>query len=341
MENILIMHTGGWIGDMILLTPALRNLRNKFKNCKMTMLLLPLVSELMSRNPYLDEIIAYDKNKSQKGFLQMYKMASQLKKKHFDTAIILHPNSVKSAILAYIAGIPNRIGTQLIGNQFFLTKRIKPRPNIHEVERYLDIISPITGSTSDDKLEFWGIEQNDEGFADEVLKNKCKSDLIIGVNVSTTWQTKMWKAERFVKLAEMLNRQYNANVVFTGSYSDVQLGEKIMGFSLNSNEYLINLIGKTTLWQLGAIIERCAIYITCDSGPMHISAGLGTRTIALFGPTDPIRHRPYGYGHIVIKKDIKCSPCYKRECKYKNFACMEAIQVDDVLESVKSIILTN
>lgn len=336
MENVLIMHTGGWIGDMILLTPALRNLKNKFPNSKMTMLLLPLVSELMSRNPYLDEIITYDKNRTQKGFLQMCKMADKLKKRHFDTAIILHPNSVKSAVLAYMAKIPDRIGTQLLGNRFFLTTRIKPRRKIHEVERYLDIVSSITGTASDKKLEFWGIEQIDENFADEVLKNKCKSDLIIGVNVSTTWQTKMWKPERFAELAEQLNNQYGANVILTGGYSDVQLGEKITKFL--SKKYIINLIGKTTLWQLGAIIKRCAIYITCDSGPMHISAGLGTRTVALFGPTDPVRHRPYGDGHIVIKKDIKCSPCYKRECKYKSYACMEAIQIDDVIEAIKSIL---
>lgn len=341
MENILIMHTGGWIGDMVLLTPALRSLKNKFPNCKMTMLVLPLVSELMSRNPYLDEIITYDKNKTQKGFQEMRKMANELKSRHFDTAIILHPNSVKSAILAYMSGIPNRIGTKLIGNQFFLTTKIKRRRNIHEIERYLDIISPIVGTGLDDKLEFWGIEQTDENFADEVLKDKEESDLIIGLNVSTTWQTKMWRIDRFAKLAETLNNQYGATIILTGSKSDIQLGEKITEFLSGSSEYIINLIGKTTLWQLGAIIKRCDIYVTCDSGPMHISAGLGTRTVALFGPTDPVRHRPYGYGHVIVKKDIKCSPCYKRECKYKNSVCMEAIYVNDVMESIHPMIFTN
>ncbi len=326
---------------MILLTPALRNIKSKFPDSRITMLILPLVSELMSRNPYLDDLITYDKNKSQKGFMQMCKMSGELKKRHFDTAIIFHPNSVRSAILAYMAGIPNRIGTELVINHFFLTTKIKPRRNIHEVERYFDIILPIIGKISDDKLEFWGIGQDDENFADEVLKNKAKSDLILGMNISTTWQTKMWKAERFSKLAESLNRQYGANIILTGGYSDIDLGKKITGLLPNSDEYIINLIGKTTLWQLGAIIKRCSIYITCDSGPMHISSGLGTRTVALFGPTDPIRHRPYGDGNIVIKKDIKCSPCYKRECRYKNFACMDAIQVDDVMESIKSIIFNN
>jgi heptosyltransferase-2 len=362
MNNVLIMHTGGWIGDMILLTPALRCLKEKFPDCRMTMLILPLVSELMSRNPYIDEVMVYDKNKSQKGFQQMRRMADELRSKDFDTAIILHPNSVKSAILAYMAGIPERIGTKLIGNNLFLTTKVKQRRNIHEVERYLDIISVVAGTGFDDKLEFWGIEQNNEDFADEVFKSPLpprgiKGDLkagnsslthiklkshqfIVGFNVSTTWQTKMWRVERFARLAEMLNNQYGAIIILTGGKPDSQLSKKIMELASGSDKYIIDLTGKTTLWQLGAIIKRCNLYITCDSGPMHISAALNTPTIALFGPTDPVRHRPYGDGHIVIKKDMKCSPCYKRECKYKSFACMEAIKVEDVVKSVRSMILT-
>jgi heptosyltransferase II len=342
MKNILIMHTGGWIGDMVLLTPALRSLKEKFPDCGMTMLVLPLVSELMSRNPYIDEVIVYDKSKSQKGLGQMRKMADKLRSKDFDAAIILHPNSVKSAILAYMAGIPERIGLKLIGNGFFLTTKVRRRRNIHEVGRYLDIISSVAGTGFDDKLEFWGIEQSDEDFADGIFKSllppfsKGGIKAIIGINVSTTWQTKMWRVERFARLAEMLNNQYGAIIILTGGKSDIQLGEKIMEIATDSNKYIIDLTGKTTLWQLGSIIKHCSIYITCDSGPMHISAALNTTTIALFGPTDPVRHRPYGDGHIVIKKDMKCSPCYERKCKYKSFACMEAIQVEDVVESVRS-----
>ena len=369
MKNLLIMHTGGWIGDMILLTPALRELKEKFPDCKMSMLLLPLVRELMERNPYLDEIIVYDKRDTQKGFRQMRDMASFIKSKQFDTAIILHPNSVKSAVLAYMAGIPERIGFKLTGNGFFLTTKVNRRRDIHEVERYLDIITPVAGTNLNDKLEFWGIEQSDEEFANDVLKSPLppfskggvrtsafsrgmvkfppfergiKGDLklVVGLNVSTTWKTKQWDVKRFARLAEMMYNELGVISVLTGGKSDVQLGEKIMELAKDS-EYLLNLTGRTTLWQLGAIIKHCDLYITCDSGPMHISAALNTPTITLFGPTDPVRHRPYGEGHTVIKKDMKCSPCYERECKNRNFACMEAIQVEDVMDSIRSVLTTH
>ena len=340
MKNVLIMHTGGWIGDMILLTPALRGLKKNFPDCKMSILVLPLVRELMERNPYLDEIIVYDKRNTQRGFRQMREMAKHLRSKDFDTAIILHPNSVKSAIIAYMAGIPERIGLKLTGNGFFLTAKVKQRKNIHEVKRYLDIIAPIAGTNLDDKLEFWGIEQSDEVFVNKYEGGRMRDEKkqFIGLNVSTTWKTKQWRVEKFARLVELLYNEMGAMSVLTGGKFDIELGEKIIKLAQGSDKYIVNLTGHTTLWQLGAIIKHCHLYITCDSGPMHISSALGTPTIALFGPTDPVRHRPYGEGHKVIKKDMKCSPCYESECKNRDFACMEAIQVDDVMDSVRYLL---
>lgn len=331
MKNILIMHTGGWIGDMVLLTPALRALKEKFPDYRMMMLIRPLVRDLMERNPYLDEIITHDKDSNQ----SITEISKQLRSKDFATAMILHPNSVSSSVIAYMARIPQRIGLKLTGNSIFLTTKIKRRENIHEVHRYLDIIEPIAGTGFSDKLEFWGVNQEDDNFSRSIIDKL--GDKVIGINISTTWQTKQWKIDRFAQLAEILYNHFGIKSILTGGKSDVLIGQQIMGIASNSNEYILDLTGKTTLWQLGAIIKHCDLYITCDSGPMHISAALETPTIALFGPTDPIRHRPYGDGHIVIKKDMICSPCYKRECK-KGALCMEAIHVDDVMESVISML---
>jgi heptosyltransferase-2 len=321
------MHTGGWIGDMVLLTPALRALKNKFSDCRMTMLLRPLVYELMDRHPYLDEIITYDKHASQ----SMNTIIKQLKSKAFDMAIILHPNSVSSSIIAYFAHIPERIGLKLTGNSFFLTTKVNRKQNIHEVQRYLNIISSVAGTNLSDKLEFWGIRQEDEDFAKSKISRL--NGKIAGINISTTWQTKRWKIEKFAYLTEILYNQLGIKSILTGGKSDVSIGQKIMEIASNSGEYIINQTGRTTLWELGAIIKHCDYYITCDSGPMHISSALETPTIALFGPTDPIHHRPYGERNIVIKKDIECSPCYKRECK-KGILCMESINVDDVIDAL-------
>jgi len=327
-KNILVMQTGGWIGDMILLTPALRALRSAFPEARLEILVNPLVRELMERNPYLDEVVVYDKRGAQKGIRQMRRMADRLRAKQFDTGVILHPNSVRSAILSFMAGIPERIGANQRGRGLFLTTGVKRRKNIHEVQRYLDIVSPIAGTDHDAKLEFWGVDSDDELFAERILAG-CATP-VIGMNPCTTWPSKQWSVERFARLADLVSEQLGAQVVLTGTKKDVHIGNEIM--RLVSSKPL-NLIGRTTLWQLGALISRCRLYVTNDSGPMHISAAVGTPTIALFGPTDPVRHAPFGAGHTVVRKDTRCSPCYERKCKSQD--CMRAIQVEDVMEVMK------
>jgi heptosyltransferase-2 len=329
--KILVMQTGGWIGDMILLTPALRALREGFPDARMEMLVNPLVSDLMERNPYLDEVIVYDKRGEQRGIRQMRDMANRLKAKGFDVAVILHPNSVRSAVLSSMAGIPERIGMKLTGRGFFLTKKIRRRTDIHEVQRYMDVVSAMVGTDRDPELEFWGVDADHEDFAERALEGH--SSPIVGMNPCTTWPSKRWPAERFAELADLLSHRLGARVPLTGGPGDVGLGDEIMR---RASSKPLNFIGRTTLWQLGALIRRCHVYITCDSGPMHISAAVGTPTVALFGPTDPIRHSPYGQGHAVVRKDTRCSPCYERECK--SYDCMQAIQVEDVMEAVERLI---
>ena len=326
LKNILAMQTGGWIGDMILLTPALRALRKTFPGACIQMLVNPLAQGLMERNPYLDEVMVYDKRGGQRGIRQMRKMAHELKEKEFDAAVILHPTSVRSAILASMAGIPERVGTALRGRGPFLTAKVKGRTGIHEAQRYLDIIGPIAGANHDEKLEFWGMDQSDEGFANVMTDHDGP---VVGINPGTTWPSKRWPLERFAAVADILSQRFGARVLLTGGPGDIPLGDKIM--KQVSSEPM-NLIGRTTLWQLGALIKGCDLYISCDSGPMHISAAVGTPTIAIFGPTDPVRHGPLGERHMVVKRALQCSPCYERECK--SCDCMKAVLVDDVIAAI-------
>lgn len=331
--KILAMHTGGWIGDMILLTPALRALK-KIPESHTSMLVRPLVQDLMKQNPYLDEVIVYDKRGAHKGILQMRRMAKRLNAKKFDTAVILHPNSIRSALLAYTAAIPERVGADVRGRDFLLTTRVKNRTDVHEVQRYLDAVTPVVGADHHGKLEFWGVDEDDEDFADSVLAGLPGP--VIGINPSTTWPSKQWPAERFARLSRILPHQFGGSVLLTGGAGDVHLEDSIMECTGTQHKLpVLNLIGRTTLWQLGALIKRCDLYITCDSGPMHISAAMETPTIALFGPTDPVRHGPYGAGHVVIRKDMRCSPCYERKCKSND--CMRKIEVEDVMEAVNLV----
>jgi lipopolysaccharide heptosyltransferase II len=356
-KRILVTQTGGWIGDMILLTPTLRALRQTYENSHITMLVRPLVQKLMIDNPYLDELMICPElakhqrgenrgiplNKGGKGVVKLshprlrrdFQLSQHLRELRFDLAVVLHPNSVRSALIPWLAGIPERIGTRINGRGIFLTRSVNDRDDIHEVKRYLRVLELIGIDNPDPKLEFWHT-MKDRRTVERILMESgiSNADILIGVNPGTTWETKHWELERFARVIDALLKKYKARVVLTGSPAEKPLGDSIQ--ELTSAEF-VNLVGKTDLRQLGALIEQMSFYITCDSGPMHVAAAVNTPTIALFGPTSPIRHAPYGTGHVVIQKQIECSPCYKRTCR-RNHECMKAIEVEDVLQHVKNLL---
>ena len=335
-ERILVTQTGGWIGDMILLTPTLRALKHAYESSHITMLVRPLVQKLMVDNPYLDELMVYDKRGEDRGLLKLLHLSQRLRKSRFDLAVILHPNSVRSALIPCLAKIPERIGTRINGRGLFLTNSVNDRNDIHEVERYLHVLELIGISNPDPNLEFWHTMEDRRAVARILAESGISdSDILVGVNPGTTWETKRWELERFAQVIDALLRKYKARVVLTGSPAEKPLGDRLQ--ELTSKEF-VNLIGKTDLLQLGALIERMSFYITCDSGPMHIAAAVNTPTIALFGPTSPIRHAPYGAGHVVIQKQMECSPCYERTCR-RNHECIKAIEVKDVLQHVEELLL--
>lgn len=321
---------------MVLLTPALRALRKTYPEAHIAVFVRPLVEALMAKHPYVDELIIYDKRRQNKGLPGIWRMAQRLRKAKFDLAVVLHPNSVRSALIPYLARIPERIGTRISGRGIFLTKTVDDRTEIHEVERYLRVLKLIGIDKPDKGLEFWHTPR-DSRIAYQLLEDGARalrptlsalrSSLLVGINPGTTWPSKRWQLRRFADLITVLVEEFKVRVVLTGASSEKTLGDELR--RLTSSDF-INLIGKTTLLQLGALIERLNLYITGDSGPMHIAAAVGTPTIALFGPTSPIRHRPYGDGHVVIQKDVGCPPCYERICD-RHHECMEAIGVDDIV----------
>ena len=326
IRKILVMHTGGWIGDMVLLTPALRAIRNAYPEAQISILVNPLVEGLMIRNPYINRVIVYDKRGGQKGLRNLLSMASALREEGFDMAVLFHPNSVRSAFLAFMARIPIRIGTSVAGRGIFLTDSIPDEDEIHEVQRYLRIARIAGVKEADDRLEFWHSPAERSYAQYKLMQFGIRPrDFLIGINPSTTWPSKAWAPENFAALADMLAREAGARIVITGSSEDVSLGEKIRGMSRCKT---INLAGKTDIFQLGAVIELCDLFISCDSGPMHIAAAVGTPTVALFGPTSPTRHRPYGQNHIVIRHPFPCSPCYKAHCP--NNICLSSITPSEV-----------
>ena len=344
MRKILVCHTGAWIGDMVLLTPSLRVLKQEFPNSSLTLLLRPLVADLMKTNPYVDRRIVDSKTGS--GYLSFTRTVRKLRKYKFDLAVVMHPTSIRNALLPFFARIPIRVGSTYKVRDLFLTDTCQNKKDIHEVEKYLNVVSTFTDKNTRylnvnnepkpdfaTQLEFWHTDEdrqsimnilNDEGVTD--------NDRLLVINLGTTWMTKQWNVENFdIVIKQIGERIPNIRIVLIGSSDQLSLVEN-MAFSGST----INLIGKTDLLQLGALLELCDVCLTCDSGPMHIAAAVGTPTVSLFGPTSPVRHQPYGRGHTIIEKPVECRPCYNRTCHRKDtqFLCMKEITVTEVTETL-------
>lgn len=160
-------------------------------------------------------------------------------------------------------------------------------------------------------------------------------DLLIGINPGAAYgSSKRWYPERFSQVAAALVKQYHAKIILFGGPGERDIAEEIVRASEPS---ILNMAGQTTIRGLMALLSQCRLLITSDSGPMHIAAALGVPVVAIFGSTDPALTTPIGTGHIVIRKNVPCSPCFRRECP-TDLMCMDLIQVKDVLEGAKKIL---
>ena len=333
MQNILVCQTGGWIGDMVLLTPALRALKQAFPESRLEVLLRPRVADLMAAHPYVDACIVDKKTEGR--CRSLTRLVRQLRNTSFDLAVVLHPTSLRNALLPFLARIPIRIGTNVSGRGMLLTKSCRDDTSVHEVHRYLRVLELLDIDTASDALEFWYTD-TDKHLIENLLRTEgiARDDRLIAVNLGTTWTTKRWNIVNFSEVIRQITHLVpEAKVVLTGSPNEQSLTE-----ALPASSAIINLVGKTTILQLGALLERCEVCLTCDSGPMHIAAAVGTPMVALFGPTDPARHRPYGMGHTVIEKPVSCRPCYKRTCHRQDtpHLCMQEIGAGEVIKAVKT-----
>ena len=283
--------------------------------------------------PYIDALILYDRKGRDKGLKGLLKMSGILRRKGFDMSLDFQNNRVSHAI-SWLGAIPERFGYDNARLSFFINKSIKylniKATPIAEQFRILKgiKINTIGASTY---LEIWPSKE-DFLYADNLLKNAwvSNSQALVGINIGSSprWETKRWPLKKFAKLSDMLAEK-DIRVVLTGSKDDADIVKDFMKISATKP---VNAVGRTSITQLGALIKRCRVFLTGDSAPMHVASSMGVDFIALFGPTDPARHFEPNEKGVAIRKDLKCSPCYKSKCKRRT--CMENISVEEVYRLV-------
>jgi len=331
----ILIRSANWVGDAVMSLPAIASVRQSFPRAEIFILAKPWVADLFKDSPGIDRVILYQSPGIHEGFRGKWRLGRELKLERFDLALHL-PNSFESTLISFLAGIPQRAGYNTDGRGIILTHRVPVNGKIkkgHQVEYYLHLLrslgfQPAEGvpalKTSPKLLEE----------AQEILESHGvkKFDPLIGVSPGAKYgSAKEWFPERYGELAERISREMGPRILILGSMGDRLVASQICR---KTGPEAIDLTGKTTLAQAIGIIARCRLFITNDSGLMHVASALRVPLIAIFGSTDPLRTGPLSKNSRVLYKSIPCAPCLKTECP-EDRKCMELITVDGVYKEVK------
>lgn len=330
MKKILIIHTA-FIGDIVLSTAFIKKLKEKYKKSEISYLTTPAGGAVLKNNPFLKEIIIYDKKGKDKGLKGAFKVAKNLKEYKFDMAIIPH-RYLKSSMIAYLAGIKERIGYANSEGRVLLTKQVEYQKDQHEVKRLLSLIDVKIKDINEAKLEMYPSKKEKENIDRIWIEKNLKKFKIVVLAPGSKWFTKMWPTEYFNELIKLLEKQEDIKVILIGGNDEKTL-------DLYQGKNTINLIAKTSLLDLAELLKRSDVLVTNDSSPIHIGVCFDIKVLAIFGATvKELGFYPWSKNSLLIEnEELSCRPCGLhggKSCPEKHFKCMKEIKAERVYEEV-------
>lgn len=331
----IVVRAPNWIGDAILCLPALASLRKSLADTELWVTASEWTKGIFDLLDWISGTISLS-NKT--NYKNLRSDALELKEHAFDTGI-LFTNSFGSALLFALANIPQRWGYDRDGRHLLLTKRVRTSPleaPRHHIQYYLTLISGLGFKAEPPKLDFPLTEEVIDQASDlfRSLSVDMKKPIVILSPGASYGPAKRWPAPFFSRLATLLQTHHDAEVLLIGSDTDKEIAQSIASPMLKKPK---DLIGKTTLTQLAGAISQSALFITNDSGPMHLANALKVPLVAIFGPTDPRITGPYQEPSKVLKKRVPCWPCSYRECPFEH-QCMTQITPEMVHEECQDFL---
>jgi heptosyltransferase-2 len=329
-ERICILQTA-FLGDAVLTVPLIKRTAEIFPDAKISVVARPETADIFRKLERVSAVIE-DRKKSLSSTRSFSALTAALKAGNFQLAIIPH-RSLRSALAAKMAGIPERIGFDSSAGRFFLTKRVTFSWLLHDAERNLSLLNAVARTQA--MPEAVAIKA-DAALAEKLLTDICaetgwQNPALIGVHPGSVWFTKRWFPERFAAVIRTLHEKTGAKAVLVGGKQDFEL---CRGVAALCPGMAVNRAGKTGIPELMALTSRMKLFITNDSGPMHIATAYNVPTIGIFGPTTKeLGFFPYGKGHRVMQAQLSCRPCALhggKKCPHGHFLCMRMITAQDV-----------
>jgi heptosyltransferase-2 len=330
----ILIRVPNWIGDSILARPAIETIAASFSDAEIWLSAAEWVRDVFSSDSVITGIVPLPPRNDIRSFRAA---ARRIKSQGFDTGILL-TNSFGSALLFYIAGIPQRWGYASDGRALLLTKAVRNTNNDaprHQVHTYLDLVSGLGLKTKPPTLRLTVPEEKKEEARALLEKLGAGPDqpLLVLSPGAAYGPAKRWPASRFAELASLFQRRKNAAVVLIGSSAETDVSAEI---SSTLDPKPMDLTGKTSLPQLMAVVSLARLFVSNDSGPMHLANALRVPVVGIFGPTDPSVTGPFEQPAAVVKKDVPCWPCSYRKCPYDH-RCMTRIDPEEVYRAAEAL----
>lgn len=336
-QRILIVKLRA-IGDVVMATPVIENLRNRFPNSHIAFLTEEASADAVRFNPFLDECIVLPRKSWQqmswrKSWPGQIAFLRGLRQKRFDLVIDLFGNP-RSALLTWMTNAPQRVGYAFRIRKYAYTQAIEPRGgDVHEVEFHLDALRAlhIPVRTTAPRLDTPDELRLRAGQWMEI-QGATDGRPLVGLNPGGGWAIKRWPPDRFATLADLLTDRYDARILLLWGPGERSIIETVAG----GMKTQALLLPEVSLAELCAFLRHCTVVISNDSGPMHMAAAVGVPTVGIFGPTHPVLQGPYGPGHRFIREEtVACLGCNRLSCPIGNI-CMTRLAPETVFDVVRT-----
>lgn len=335
-RNILV-HCLINIGDVLMSTSALALLKEIYPQAKITMMVKPAAAPIVQNNPVVDEVIIFDYTPKKTSLKKMFHFLQLIRSRKFDLSISLDGKS-RPAYLTFLAGIPRRVGPSgIFGGKSKALKiftDVIQTPNyleVHQTQVLQSIVRGFTGYKGTAQPVMARIMPENEAVADNLLAELVPKRYQIALCVKGTFPLKDWPAARFAQLVDQLAVQQDSAFFIIGAPADKAYADRVI---TQATTPVANFCGRTSLVDLAALLTKADLFITVDTGAMHIGATTGVPLVALFGCTTPINVAPCSATATIIAHKFPCNPChYPADSCPHQFQCMDSITVAEVLQA--------
>lgn len=330
----VIIRFPNWLGDCIMAMPALSLLKDARPEWELTLMARGVLHELFENDPRVDRIVEFNDKDSYIGPLKYLPIAERIRSENFNLGLLM-PDSFSSALIFYLATIPQRVGYRGDARTFMLTQSMPhPAPIIHRSQKYARLLEKLGLSIGDIPMPeiYPGPENSAE--AEKCLEGRNR---LIVIAPHSNAPSRRWGYEKYSELASRIYSELKYEIVFIGAKNEARKVEEV---GIKSAVPFLNLAGKTSILTSYEIMKRAAVYVGNDSGGAHLAAASGTYTISISGADNPDETHPLTKRGLVIRKPLPCSPCVKNICPRHDLPmeCMKIISVDEVFQAVKSAV---